>query len=188
MRSFAVLGLCASALATSCRDKPVDPAVTAEIAARGEFAKRLLLEEDAGTLLGISSSPDIMFEEGFSQILYDPQRQWRAHPFRWIGQNAHVRLRPHPGKAMRLHIQGWASANELRTKPQVALYIDGERLKLDEPVEHEHFWIDVDVPPQMLRREWVDLNIRLNTVAWHWDDPPMLAVANIYNFTWTDLP
>ena len=164
-----------------------DERVRQEIADRREFTKRILLEEDAGRLFGVSSTDDVMFEEGFSPVVFLPPDSFRNHASRWIGQNAHVRLRRHPGRTMRLHVQGWLNKWVLRTNPQIAFYLDGVFLRSTGPLEGEHYWIDVDVPPETVRREWVDLVIRLNTVGVHWFDPPTLTVADVYNFSWTEV-
>jgi hypothetical protein len=185
---FRTAALCALASLPASCTKANDDDAKAEIAARAEYAKRMLIEEDAGRLLGVASSPDIMFEEGFSRVSYNPPDHWREHAFRWLGQNAHVRLRSHPGRAMRLHVQGWVNEEIVRTKAQISVFLDGEFLRAEGPFDNGHYWIEVDVPPSMLKRPWVDLNLRLNAVGFHWSDPPLLMVANVYNFSWTEVP
>jgi hypothetical protein len=172
--------------------KPTDdPKIKAEVEAREAFARRMLLAEDAGRALGLSSTKDIQFDEGFSMITYFPPDHFRDHAVRWMGQNAHIRLHGHPGKSMKLHIGGWANTDVLRTRPFLVLFIDGERLGQIGPVPPEfqgHFWFDIVVPPEKLTREWVDLNIKANCVAFHWADPPTLQVLQMYNFEWTEVP
>jgi hypothetical protein len=187
-RRFAWLVLAAGALpgAVACSTSS-DPRVEQEIADRRAYAERTLLEQDAGRLLGVSSSADVMFEEGFSNVVFLPPDDFRNHASRWIGQHAHVRLRRHPGRTMRLHIQGWLNKWVLRTNPQIALYLDGVLLRSTGPIEGEHYWIEVDVPPETVHREWSDLIIRLNTVGIHWSEPPALTVADVYKFTWTEV-
>jgi hypothetical protein len=69
---------------------------------------------------------------------------------------------------------------------QFSFYLDGVLLASHGPLEGEQYWSDVDVPPEKQRREWLDLNIRVNAVGVHWSDPPQLTVADIYNFAWTE--
>ena len=45
-----------------------------------------------------------------------------------------------------------------------------------------------EVRPEDLPREWVDLNIRLSSISWHWADPPDLMLALVYRFEWTEMP
>ena len=175
-------------VATTACNRPTDERVSEEVKAREAYGKSVLFAEDAGRGYGVSSTSEIMFEEGFSQISYDPQEDFRQHAFRWIGQNAHVRLKPHPGRAMKLHIQGWVNDKVLRTYPTMILYLDGEPIRTEGPIEKGHYWIDVIVEPEHLRREWVDLSIRLNAVGFHWSEPPVLMVALVYNFAWTEQP
>lgn len=180
------------AVAACSNDKPVDPRIQAEIAARDAFAKKMLLAEDAGRAFALSSTSDIQFDEGFSMISYFPPEDFRAHAVRWMGQHAHVRLRAHPGKSMKLHLKGWANSSVIRTKPFLSLFIDSEHIGSIGPVEDEytkgHFWFDLVIPPEKLKREWVDLVIKANAVAFHWADPPTLQVLQIYNFEWSEAP
>lgn len=188
-RAFAAVGSVAlvGALLGACRQRH-DEQLDRELAEREAYAKRILLENDAGRLLGVSSTSEIVFEEGFGPVTYLPPDSFRNHASRWIGQNAHVRLKAHPGKAMRIHVQGWLNEGVLRTRPQLSFFLDGVLLASRGPLEGAHYWIDVDVPADAQRRPWLDLNIRVNAVGYHWSDPPQLTVADIYNFGWTELP
>jgi hypothetical protein len=177
-------------LIASCSKAQPDEHVLAEIHARQDYAKRMLLTEDAGRTLSVASSPDIMFEEGFSMISTNPPENFRAHAVRWMGQNAHVRLRAHPGRRMKLHFGGWVNESVIKAHPFMTVYLDGERIGTVGPIQLDHYWFDVVLPPEKLHREWVDLNIRTNAIAFHWGDPPTLTVVQIYNFKWepTDDP
>jgi hypothetical protein len=175
-------------LGAACSTASDGGRVEQELKDRREFATRVLLDSDAGRLLRVSSSPDVMFEEGFSNVVFLPPDHYRNHASRWIGQQAHARVRRHPGRTMRLHIQGWLNEWVLRTHPQIALYLDGVLLHATPLIESSHYWIEIDVPPEKLTREWSDLVMRLNTVGYHWSDPPQLTVADVYSFTWTEVP
>jgi hypothetical protein len=185
--AFFVVGAVAMPSAVACTAAS-DGRLEQELKDRREFAQRVLRESDAGRLLGVSSTPDIMFEEGFSNIVFLQPNHYASHTSRWIGQQAHARVRRHPGHTMRLHVQGWLNEWVLRTHPQIALYLDGVLLHATPLIESSHYWIEVDVPPEKVIREWSDLVMRLNTVSYHWSDPPLLTVADVYNFTWTEVP
>ena len=171
-------------LLASC-SKPYDD--SEEVKTREVFAKARMLEADAGRAWGLSSKSDAQFEQGFSQIQYDPPEDFRNHAFRWMGQNAHIRLKRHGSKPMRLLMVGWVNEHAMRTKPILTAYIDGVPIKALPPIT-DHYWLEVVIPPEQLTREWVDLNVRLSSVSWHWADPPNLLVALLYRFEWGEAP
>ncbi len=177
-------------LGLSACTKPYDD--SADVKAREAFAKKAVFEEDAGRMWNVASTSEVQFEQDFSIIMYDPPDDFRAHAVRWMGQNAHVRLKTHGPKKMKLVIKGWVNEKVLRTHPVITLYIDGQYLPYYYPAKVEaikdHYWIEAEVPARMLQREWVDLNIRLNSIGWHWSEPPNLQVAVLYGFSWEEAP
>ncbi len=172
------------------RNKP-DP-YAEEAKARDAFTKRLLMEADAGRALGVSSTSEIQFEEGFGILSYemdakDGNASFTNHAFRWMGQNAHVRLKTHGSKPMRLQVVGWAHLKVIGSQPVIHVYIDGLYLGSTEPIGGEgHYWIEWTIPEWALRRPWVDLVLRTTAVGFHWADPPDLKVLNVYRFGWTE--
>jgi hypothetical protein len=163
-----------------------------EIREREAFAKRLLDEADAGRALNVSSTSEIQFEEGFSILSYeldpnDGHASFRNHAFRWMGQNAHVRLKSHGPRPMKLFIQGWMHHKVVGTQPVIKLFIDGVYIKTSDPIPpHGHYKIEAHVPEWAIRRPWVDLTIRTTAIGFHWGDPPELKVLNVYKFSWTE--
>jgi hypothetical protein len=158
----------------------------AEIATREAFAKRALEDAHAGRALGVSSTSEIQFEEGFSILSYDPPDDFHNHAFRWMGQNAHIRLKSHGKRAMKLVVVGWTNEKVIRAKPVMNLFIDGQFIATTNEIRDGHYWIETVVPEWVFRRPWVDLIIRTNAVGFHWGDPPELKVALVYRFGWTE--
>jgi len=197
MKSLLVGLLCMALASAGCsRDETKPNPYAAEIKAREEFAKAKLNEVDAGRAWTVSSTSEVTFEEGFGIVMYDPPDQTKNpsfynHAFRWMGQNGHVRLKTHKDRDMKILIAGWIHENVIRTKPMIELFIDGyyvHRLKPedDKPIENGHYWIEEKIPSWMLKREWVDLIVKITSVGFHWGDPPELNVALVYRFEWKD--
>src|SRR5687767_13718574 len=145
----------ASLLALMACSKPYDD--SADVKEREAFARKTALAADAGRMWGVSSTSEVQFEQDFSPISYDPPDDFRAHAFRWMGQNAHVRLKTRGNKPMRILLKGWVNESALRTHPIFNLYIDGQPLEQAYPKKVEaikdHYWIEAKVPEWMLRRE-----------------------------------
>jgi hypothetical protein len=74
----------------------------------------------------------------------------------------------------------------IRAKPTMTLFLDGIRF-YTVPAISDHYLVDAIIPAKQLNREWVDLNIRLSAVAFHWSDPPTLMVALVYAFDWSEV-
>ncbi len=174
----------------SSRNK-VDPYAD-EVREREVFAKKLLLEADAGRALGVSSRSDVQFEEGFGMLSYevdseDGHPSFTNHAFRWMGQNAHVRLKSHGQRPMKLVLVGWVHKKVVGTEPTINLYLDGVYIGSSHSISPEgHYWIETIVPEWAIQREWLDLVVRTTAVGYHWSDPPELKVVNIYRFEWTE--
>ncbi|MBX3225240.1 MAG: hypothetical protein KF795_32345, partial [Labilithrix sp.] len=174
-----------------CSRSQTDPYAD-EVREREAFAKKLLVEADAGRALGVSSTSEIQFEEGFGILSYetdpkDGHPSFSNHAFRWMGQNAHVRLKTHGGRPMKLQVVGWAHLKVIGTQPVINIYIDGLYVGSTPPIGGEgHYWIEQVIPEWALRRPWVDLVLRTTAVGYHWGDPPELKVLNVYRFGWTE--
>lgn len=184
--------LVAALALTACSRK--DPKPTRESVAREEFARKTFADIHADRAWNVSSKSDVQFDEGFSGINYDPGKQDKRpsfynHAFRWMGQHAHVRLKPHPQKRMKLVVGGWASEHDMRTHPVVQLFIDDYFLNSTDVLDNNgHFYFEQEVPAWMLQREWVNLIVKTNAVGFHWVDPPGLATLVLYRFEWREVP
>lgn len=177
-----------AALALGCSSKKPSPEVQAEATMREAFARAAA--EDAGSGLArlVSSRNDVLFDEGFGVVSYDPPNDYRNPPFRWFGQRSHVRLHEHAGHAMSLELRGWLNEDVIRSKAVVTLYLNGVRLFDTGPVEKNHWTANYVVPAAMLRTGWNDLVITLSAVGFHWSDPPTLAVAVLNSLEWSEIP
>jgi hypothetical protein len=161
-----------------------------EVAMREAYAKKTLFEADAGRAWNVSSTSEYQFEEGFTLILYEQGKDalgptFREHAFRWIGQTAHVRLKTHGKRNMKLSLRGWANEEAIRAKPVMNAFVDGVYVGTSGVIEEGHYVIETIVPAWALKRPWVDLVIRTNAVGFHWGDIPELKVLNVYHFSWT---
>ena len=152
---------------------------------RQAFVESKLREADAGRALNVASSTRVQFGEGFSPLSFDPSDDFHNHAFRWMGQNAHVRLKT-TGGPMRLVMRGWVHEKIVQSKVVLTFFVDGAFVAATGPVEDEHFSVETVVPPEQLRRPWVDLTVRTSAVAFHWADPPELKVIVVYGFEWSE--
>lgn len=184
---FALLVASAATLAACSKAAP-DAELAAEIARRESFAKSALEDAGAARAFGVSSTSEIFFEEGFSQITFDPPEDYRNHAFRWMGPHAHVRLKSHGDRRMKLQVIGWVNEKVVRSKAVISLFLDGELLTTTGAIENGHYWAEAVVAPERLGRPFVDLDIETNAVAFHWAEPPKLQVALVYKFTWAEAP
>lgn len=174
-------------LLTACSRPARDEKLEEEIRAREAYAKRLVEEADAGRMTKVMSRSDVIFEEGFSKVLYDPDEDFRAHAFRWMGKQGHVRLRNTKNRPMRLYVEGWVNKKVIQAHPVITAYVDGQYLETTNEIWFEHWKLDVVVPPEMMRgREWLDLTLACNAVGFHWSDPPELRVIVVYDFKWEE--
>jgi hypothetical protein len=165
-------------------DSPADrDRVLEERWRRNQFARDTLLASDAGRQLRVASGPTYMFEEGFSAVLTDPPDDYHAHAFRWMGKQGHVRLHRQDTLSI-LSVAGWVNEKVLRTKPVITAYLDGQVLGTTGSIENGHFRLELTVPTQQMTREWMDLTLQCNTVAFHWSEPPELRVIVVYEFAW----
>src|SRR5262249_15937214 len=155
---------------------------------REDFRRKMLDAEDAGRARGVSSGSDVVFEEDFSKVLYDPPTSFRNHAFRWMGKNAHARLKSHGNRPMRMRALGWVDTKVLRTEPFLSAYVGGQHVFSTGPLEQGHFAVDVVVRAELLQtQQWVDLNLVLSSVAFHWAEPPQLTLAVLYEFHWEEV-
>jgi hypothetical protein len=172
--------------ALGCARTDVADSLKEEVSRREAYAKDTMTDAGAARAVGVSSTSEIQFDDGFGILSYDPPDEFRNHAFRWMGQNAHVRLKSHGAHRMKLLVVGWVHHKVIRTKPVINLFIDGQWVATSNVIQEGHYWIEVVVPPSLIHRPWVDLTIRTNAVGFHWGDPPELKVALVYRFGWTE--
>ena len=183
------LALLVTVLAPACSTTEPNPAVQAEIASRESYAKALALDSGATTMLGVASRSNVLFEEGFSNIEYDPPNDFHNRAFRWMGKRGHIRLHSNGGRPATLKVTGWLHEKELRAKGVVALYLDGRYIRDTGAVEDGVWWIETLIQPELLRgARWHDLVITVSAVAYHWSDPPALHVVVINSVDWSEGP
>lgn len=180
----------ALAAGLGCSGKSQSAEVRAEIEAREAFARAAVVDAGAGGALEVGSRSDVRFEDGFSIVSYDPPDDFlHGNAFRWMGQRSHVRVRAHHEHPMHLRIRGWLNEKVIRSKPVVAVYLDGQLLRDTGAVE-EGFWVlETDVSGPMLHDlRWLDLVLTISTVAFQWAEPPDLRIAVLNSVQWTELP
>lgn len=135
----------------------------------------------------VSSRPDVRFNWGFSRVSYDPPSDEHGRAFRWIGAKSVVKLRGSQ-KPMKLEMHGWVDNKALRTKPIISLYIDKRLVMATQPIDGLYD-IDAQIPAEWLKdAEFVNLEIVLSAVGFHWVDPPDLKVALLTHLGWQPLP
>jgi hypothetical protein len=182
--------LALAALAGACSKDGSTPEVEAEIARREAFAHALALDAGENTAWGVSSRSDVRFGDGLSFVQYDPPHDFRGRAFRFMGQRATIRLAPRDDRPMRLFVYGWLDTKALRTRPVVSAFIDGRLVATIGPVEPEGHWmIDTVISSDVLGgKRWVNLVLVLSSVAFHWDEPPVLKVAVLTGLEWEPAP
>jgi hypothetical protein len=193
-RAALLVGAVASlASLAGCTQGRSDAEVRAEIARRETFARAVVVDAGAERMLNVTSTSEVLFQEGFSPVKFDPPDDYHNHAFRWMGQNGHVRLKTHGAKPMRLKIAGWVHEKVIRAKPVIQVFVDGRYVKPDvdgqeRPIENGHYKIEAIVSPEVTHgAAWVDLEITCNAVAYHWSDPPELNVVVLYSFEWSEV-
>lgn len=183
LRGLAGLILAGSLVA--CRKHP-SADVAREIARREAFAHELIIDAGASRAWAMSSRSDVLFEDGFSVLMYDPPNNFLNHAFRWMSATNHVRLKSHGARPMRLFMHGWNDPKALKTRPEVTAYIDGQVVGTTGTDEAGLWGLEVIVQPEMLQNTWVDLTITLSAVAFHWIDAPYLKVAMLNGLQWDE--
>jgi hypothetical protein len=200
----AELVLAATVLLAACKAKPD---TSDELRRRDEFARAVA--EDAGARgVALANAPDLRYESGFSDVLYDEDatercwparsdmqcaRRWmfqgyRKAPFRWLGAHAFLRLRTHGTRPMRFSVHGYVDQTALHTTPYLSAYVDGTTLAtVDIAPEDGSFSLQAVVDPsQLAGHEWIGVTIDLSTVAWHWLDVRDLRVAIVDHVEWAE--
>jgi len=180
------------ALAAGCgRDTPL----SAEVVARDEFVHALAVREGRLDLWQLSSRATLVFEEGFSQTYVhapgppprwvEPSRgdtaTWDAVA-RWIGPNAHLRVRASGGD-MRLRIWGHVDVARLHTRPAVTVSFDRQEVGAQVLAVDGRFSIEAVIPSAWLDG-WSEVYLRLSSVHDPWRDPASLQVARVEGVEW----
>jgi hypothetical protein len=177
------------AFALACSNKGPKPEVQAENDAREAVGRAAVIDADGGRALAIGSRNNVLFEEGFSNVSYDPPNDFRNAAFRWMGQRGHVRLHVKGDRPMKLKVRGWLHEKVIRAKGVVTLYLNGELLYTTHAVEYEHWTVDIVVPTTMQHGPgWLDLILSVSAVAFHWSEPPALQVVVLNELEWSEMP
>ncbi len=181
--------LAAASLVWGCSSGRRKAEVKAETLAREAYAHAVAVDAGAGRMLPVASRTDVLFEEGFSNLSYDPPQDFRNSGFRWMGQRGHIRVRSHGDRPMRLKTFGWLHEKVIRAKGVVTIYVDGIRIADTGAVEKETWVLETVIPTDLLRgKEWLDVIITASAVSFHWAEPPALAVVALNSFEWTEIP
>jgi hypothetical protein len=189
MRGLALAFVMLGAAAFGCSPEQESPEVKAEVKAREAFARAAVVDAGAAHVLDVGARGDVVFDDGFSLVSYDPPDDFHGNPFRFMGQHSRMRVRAHEGHRMHIHVRGWLNEKVIRSKAVVALYLDGELLHDTGAVENGHWTIDADAKASMLAgRRWLDLVMTVSAVAFQWAEPPELRVVVINDVLWTELP
>jgi hypothetical protein len=183
------------------------PDTREEIRRRDAFANAVAI--DAGARgVALANAPDLRYESGFSDVLYDEEmlekcwparsdlqcaRRWmfagyRKTPFRWLGAHANLRVRAHGAHPMCFAVHGWVDQQALHTTPYLSAYVDGHVLAtVDIVPEDGSFTLEgVVSPAQLAGHEWIGVTLDLSTVGWHWLDIRELRVAVVDRVSWSE--
>lgn len=184
-RRIAILGAAVGTVACS-RAEP-SPELKAEVIARERFARGVAIDAGAERALGVGSRTDVLFEDGFSVVSYDPPDDFHNHAFRWMGARGHVRLAGHGAHAMRLSMEGYINEKVIRSKSVITVYLDGIRI-FDAPADETGIWrMGVSLPADVLRHEgWMDLVLAVSAVGFFWAEPPELRVVVLNKLEWKE--
>lgn len=189
MKGLVLIGrLLGAVCALSCAAKDPAPAVQAEIDARERFARAVALDAGSGRSLNVGSRGDVLFEEGFSLVSYDPADDFHNHAFRWMGSRGHVRLRSRRAGPMALEIEGYLNEKVIGSKPVVTAYLNGVPLVVTMAKEGGNWFINTVVREEHIRtREWMDLLLTVSAVGFFWAEPPDLRVVVVSKLAWSEL-
>lgn len=195
-RAAALVALAAAALAACGSQAPVNE----ETEARERFIRELTVREGVPELWGLMSRADLVFEDGWSPaLMIDPtlsprwtdavpaSRTVRKIPARWLGLNAHLRLRARTPSAMRLRIWGAINLEALFTRPRVTVTFDGRELSSKVVGDDGALAIDATIPASWLDG-WSDVYITLSSVGEPWRDAGGLRIARVEGVTWEPAP
>lgn len=185
-RSFVIGLLLAGACALSCSANEPAP-VQVEIDARERFARAVALDAGSGRSLNVGSRADVLFEEGFSLVSYDPPDDFHNHAFRWMGPRGHLRLRSRGTHPMALEIVGYLNEKVIRSKAVVTAYLDGVPVAVAMAGEGGGWSINMVVPSERIRSTgWMDLFLTVSAVGFFWAEPPDLRVVVVSTVAWTE--
>lgn len=185
-RLLILLGLSPLAMIAACSRPHEQDEVADEVKVREAYAENLLRASDAGKTLYVTSTSEIQFGAGFGALSSNPVDEFRSNPFRWMGAMAHVRLKSHGARPMKIVIAGWIHEKMVQTHPSMDVFIDNYFVKASPQFDDSHFWFDFVTPDWVFQRDWVDMTIRLTSVGFHWDAPPALKTVVLYRFEYKE--
>jgi hypothetical protein len=160
-----------------------------ETARRYAYVAKLAEREGATAAHKVMSRGDVHFEDGFSDMDFDPPSDLRGKSFRWVGRRAHLLLKRHGDKKMHLLIAGWANLKVIDTRPIFSVRFNGAIVSSDPATKDGAFGTDVVIEPSRFGgADWADVYLQLSAVAFDWVNPPALKVALVTEVSWTEEP
>ena len=187
--SAAVLAVLAVLVLSACQRAEEQRKTEEETARRYDYVAKLAEREGAKAAYKVMSRGDIRFEDGFSEMDFDPPGDVRNKAFRWIGRRAHFLLKRHGDKKMRLLVAGWANLKVIDTRPIFSVRFNGSIVASDPATAEGAIGTDVVVEPSRFGGgEWADVYLQLSSVGYDWANPPALKVALVTEVSWTEVP
>ena len=162
----------AAALATiGCKRAP-DPEATV----RSDFVARVALAEDAGAALHLTSTGEIVFDDGWYPLETEPKGDMRGDAWRWMGRVSVLRVRAHD-VPMKLVLRGWVPLDLIGSPPMLTFRFNGRVLEAFIPPPGR-FTRELVVPAELQAgAEFGDFTIETSSVGTANDDPRELGFA-----------
>jgi hypothetical protein len=170
-----------------------------ETLARERFIRDLAEREGVGEMWYVMPRADVVFEDGFSatqMVDPDPALRWtevprtvsseRAIPVRWLGPQAHLRVRAR-GRDMHLRIWGRSNLAVLFARPRLTATFDGLEFWSRVVDESGEFMIEAVIPADWVHG-WSDVYLELSTVSEPWREPGLLRAARVEGVSWEPVP
>lgn len=169
-----------------CRSKGVPPP-TEDRVRHDAFARNMALDAGAINSFDLSSSDDIHYEWGWSDIEYEPAGNFRGRPFRWFSPHSFVRLRSHGDKPMKIVFNGWVNREVIGMTPTVTISVDGILIASFLAGKDGAFGgMGIVREPLLRDRDWVGLTVEVSSVTYHWAEAPVLKVALSGHLEWAE--
>jgi hypothetical protein len=166
-----------------------------EQARRGAFVRRLAERESLLPEWGLSSRPEVLFEDGMPGITYEvpADARWtdyvpadaapvRGAPSRWMRRRTHLRVRG--GRDMHLVLRGHVNLKAVFTHPHLEVSLAGEPLGDVVPDHQGAFVLDVVVPREQLGDGWCDLYAIFDSIGDSMRDVYDLKIARLEAVVW----
>ncbi len=190
MRRRSTAALVVALLATqACHGAEEKRRSEEETTRRYAYVAKLAEREGAMAAYKVMSRGDVHFEDGFSDMDFDPPSDIHGKSFRWVGRRAHLLLKRHGDRKMHLLIAGWANLKVIDTRPIFSVRFNGAIVSSDPATTDGAFGTDVTIEPSRFGgAEWADVYLQLSAVAFDWVNPPALKVALVTEVSWDEAP